>query len=73
MPVKMRVLESLSGVGKTSGKAYTFVLAQVSGGRTGKMFSEVDLKAFEGKEVTAEVALRPDKELFLKPTIVSVK
>lgn len=71
-PTKIAVLESQSGVSKSSGKSYTIALVRIVGGRTGKIFSDVDLTPYVGKEILVEIEHAPNREMFLSARIARV-
>lgn len=64
----IEVFECNSGVAKATGNAYNIVLARIDD-RVGKVFSDVPLPK---GNVEVEMALSPNREMFLTPKIAKV-
>jgi len=70
MPTKIVVLECKSGVSK-KGNAYHIALVRVSGS-VGKVFSDVALPVSD-KEISVDLQLASNQEMFLTPRIKGLK
>jgi len=70
MPTKIVVLECKSGVSK-KGNAYDIALVRVSGS-VGKVFSDVALPVSD-KEISVDLQLASNQEMFLTPRIKGLK
>lgn len=70
MPTKLVVLECKSGVSK-KGNAYHIALVRIAGS-VGKVFSDVALPVSD-KEITVDLQLSSNQEMFLSPRIKSAK
>jgi len=73
MKQQIDVLECQSGVSKAKGKPYNIALVRIpaGSGRVGKIFSDVRIDPAD--DVSVELEIVPNSEMFLSPTIRSVE